>query len=141
MLHEVGAYINRSGRRRHTYYVISNSEIFGYTPLQRRIVAAIARFVGKSLPSPSNQVMRVLPGVEQINVSKAIALLRLARALDQGRRAAVGQLKVRVHQNGCVRLLLTPKASESIELELWAVEQERNYFETVFGRELLAEAC
>ncbi len=141
MLHEVGAYINRSGRRRHTYYVISNSEIFGYTPLQRRIIAAIARFVGKSLPSPSNQVMRVLPGAEQINVSKAIALLRLARALDQGRRAAVGQLKVRVHQNGCVRLLLTPKASESIELELWAVEQERNYFETVFGRELLAEAC
>ncbi len=89
MLHEVGAYINRSGRRRHTYYVISNSEIFGYTPLQRRIIAAIARFVGKSLPSPSNQVMRVLPGIEQIHVSKAIALLRLARALDQGRRAAV----------------------------------------------------
>jgi exopolyphosphatase/guanosine-5'-triphosphate,3'-diphosphate pyrophosphatase len=141
MLHEVGAYINRSGRRRHTYYVISNSEIFGYTPLQRRIIAAIARFVGKSLPSPSNQVMRVLPGIEQINVSKAIAILRLARALDQGRRAAVAELKVRVHQDGRVRLLMTPKASESIELELWAVEQERSYFETVFGRELLAEAC
>ncbi len=50
MLHEVGAYINRSGRRRHTYYVIAHSEIFGYTPLQRRIIAAIARYVGKSLP-------------------------------------------------------------------------------------------
>ena len=141
MLHEVGAYINRSGRRRHTYYVIANSEIFGYTPLQRRIIAAIARFVGKSLPSPANQVMRFLPGVEQINVSKAIALLRLARALDQGRRSAVAELKVRVHQDGRVRLLLAPKAPESIELELWAVEQEKNYFETVFGRELLAEAC
>ena len=141
MLHEVGAYINRSGRRRHTYYVIANSEIFGYTPLQRRIIAAIARFVGKSLPAPSNQVIRVLPGIEQINVSKAIALLRLARSLDQGRRAAVAELKVRVHQDGRVRLLLTPKASESIELELWAIEQERSYFETVFGRELLAEPC
>jgi exopolyphosphatase / guanosine-5'-triphosphate,3'-diphosphate pyrophosphatase len=141
MLHEVGAYINRSGRRRHTYYVIANSEIFGYTPLQRRIIAAIARFVGKSLPAPSNQVMRVLPGIEQINVSKAIALLRLARSLDQGRRAAVAELKVRVHQDGRVRLLLTPKGSESIELELWAIEQERSYFETVFGRELLAEPC
>ena len=141
MLHEVGAYINRSGRRRHTYYVISNSEIFGYTPLQRRIIAAIARFVGKSLPSPSNQVMRVLPGIEQIHVTKAIALLRLARALDQGRRAAVSQLTVRIHQDGRVRLMLKPKASEGIDLELWAVQQERNYFETVFGRELLAEAC
>lgn len=141
MLHEVGAYINRSGRRRHTYYVIANSEIFGYTPLQRRIIAAIARFVGKSLPSPSTQGMRVLPGIEQIHVSKAVALLRLARAVDQGRRAAVADLKVRVHQDGRVRLMLKPRASEGIELELWAVKQEKNYFETVFGRELLAEPC
>ena len=141
MLHEVGAFINRSGRRRHTYYVISNSEIFGYTPLQRRIIAAIARYVGKSLPSASNQVMRVLPGIEQVHVSKAVALLRLARALEQGRRGAVAELKVRVHQDGRVRLLLKPKPGEGIELELWAVEQEKNYFETVFGRELLAEAC
>jgi exopolyphosphatase/guanosine-5'-triphosphate,3'-diphosphate pyrophosphatase len=141
MLHEVGAYINRSGRRRHTYYVISNSEIFGYTPLQRRIIAAVARFVGKSLPSPSNPVMRVLPGIEQIHVAKAIALLRLARALDQGRRASVAELKVRIHQDGRVRLTLKPKAADGIDLELWAVEQEKNYFETVFGRELLAAAC
>ena len=108
MLHEVGAYINRSGRRRHTYYVIAHSEIFGYTPLQRRIIAAIARYVGKSLPSPSDRVMGLLPGIDQIHVAKAVALLRLARALDQGRRGAVHELKVRVHQDGRVRLMLTP---------------------------------
>ncbi len=141
MLHEVGAYINRSGRRRHTYYVISNSEIFGYTPLQRRIIAAIARYVGKSLPTPSDRVMRILPGVEQIHVSKAVALLRLARALDQGRRAAVREVKVRIHQDGRVRLMLKPRPPEGIDLELWAVEQEKTYFENVFGRELLAEPC
>ncbi len=141
MLHEVGAYINRSGRRRHTYYVISNSELFGYTPLQRRIIAASARYVGKSLPAPSDRVMSVLPGIDQIHVTKAVALLRLARALDQGRRAAVAELKVRVHQDGRVRLLLKPHPAEGLELELWAVEHEKNYFETVFGRELLAEIC
>jgi len=141
MLHEVGAYINRSGRRRHTYYIISHSEIFGYTPLQRRIIAGIARYVGKSLPSPSDRVIRILPAIEQIHVAKAVALLRLARALDQGRRAAVGELKLRIHQDGRLRLMLKPRPPEGIELELWAVEQEKNYFETVFGRELLAEPC
>jgi exopolyphosphatase/guanosine-5'-triphosphate,3'-diphosphate pyrophosphatase len=141
MLHEVGAYINRSGRRRHTYYVISNSELFGYTPLQRRIIAAIARYVGKSLPSPDDRVMRFLPGVDQVYVSKVVALLRLARALDQGRRSAVKILRVRVHQDGRVRLMLEPTSGEGIELELWAVEQEKDYFAAVFGRELLAEAC
>jgi exopolyphosphatase / guanosine-5'-triphosphate,3'-diphosphate pyrophosphatase len=141
MLHEVGAFINRSGRRRHTYYVISNSEIFGYTPLQRRMIGAIARYVGKSLPTPNDRVMRILPGVEQIHVSKAVALLRLARTLDQGRRASVGELKVRIHQDGRVRLTLKARSQESLDLELWAIEQEKAYFETVFGRELLAEAA
>jgi len=141
MLHEVGAYINRSGRRRHTYYVIAHSEIFGYTPLQRRIIAAIARYVGKSLPSDNDRIIRLLPSADRSNVPKAVALLRLARALDQGRRAAIGELQVKIHQDGRVRLMLKPHSPEPIELELWAIEQERAYFETVFGRELLAEAC
>ncbi len=140
MLHEVGAYINRSGRRRHTYYVIANSEIFGYTPLQRRIIAAITRYLGKSRPAESDRIIRLLPRADQINLPKAVALLRLARALDQGRRAAIRESQVRVHQDGRVRLMLKPNAPEGIDLELWAVEQEKDYFEVVFGRELLAEA-
>ena len=51
------------------------------------------------------------------------------------------ELQVRVHQDGRVRLMLKPNPPEGVELELWAVEQEKDYFETVFGRELLAEAC
>jgi exopolyphosphatase / guanosine-5'-triphosphate,3'-diphosphate pyrophosphatase len=139
MLHEVGAYINRSGRRRHTYYIIANSELFGYTPEQRRIIAAIARYVGNSLPAAGDPVLRMIPRVDQVQVPKAVALLRLARALDQARRGAVRELHVRITQDGPVHLGLTPDSSEGVELELWAIEQERNYFKSVFGRDLLAE--
>ncbi|MCI0348703.1 MAG: Ppx/GppA family phosphatase, partial [Acidobacteriales bacterium] len=51
MLHEVGSYLNRAGRHRHTYYIVAHSEIFGYTAAQRQIIAAITRYVGKSLPA------------------------------------------------------------------------------------------
>ena len=139
MLHEVGAYINRSGRRRHTHYIIANSELFGYTPVQRRIIAAITRYVGNSLPAVSDPVMQMVPRTDQLAVPKAVVLLRLARALDQGRRGAMRELHVRVHQDGPVRLGLTPASSEGVELELWAVEQERSYFKSVFGRDLFAE--
>ena len=87
MLHEVGAYINRSGRRRHSYYVIANSELFGYTPLQRRIIAAIARYVGKSLPSPSDRVMSILPGRPSDSRGQGGIVTAAGQALDQGRRA------------------------------------------------------
>jgi len=48
-------------------------------------------------------------------------------------------LQVRIHQDGRVRLQLTPASSEGVDLELWAVDQEKGYFEAVFGRDLLAE--
>src|ERR1700692_1150782 len=48
MLYEVGDYVNRNGRHRHAYYIISHSEILGYTPQQRQIIAAIARYLGNS---------------------------------------------------------------------------------------------
>ncbi len=139
MLHEVGAYINRSGRRRHTYYIIANSELFGYTPLQRRIIAAIARYVGNSLPASGDPVLQLVPRADHAQVPKAVALLRLARALDQSRRGAVGEMRVHVKRDGPVCLQLTPATAEGAELELWAIEQERSYFKSVFGRDLLAE--
>jgi exopolyphosphatase/guanosine-5'-triphosphate,3'-diphosphate pyrophosphatase len=139
MLNEIGAYINRAGRRRHTYYIIANSELFGYTPLQRRIIAAIARYVGNSLPSEGDAVMQTIARSDRLHVPKAVALLRLARALDQGRRGAVSEVRVKVGNDGPVHLVLTPAMSERLELELWAVRRERNYFKSVFGRDLLAE--
>jgi len=138
MLHEVGSYINRSGRRRHTYYVVAHSEIFGYTPVQRLIIATIARFVGKSLPSPGDRIVRLLPSSDQNRVPKAVALLRLARALDQSRRGAVRDVQIKTAEER-VTLRLTPSTAEGIDLELWAVEQEQGYFREIFGRELLAE--
>src|SRR5258707_2008237 len=50
MLHEVGNYVNPAGRHRHTHYIISHSELFGFTPLQLAIIATIARFQGNSKP-------------------------------------------------------------------------------------------
>jgi exopolyphosphatase/guanosine-5'-triphosphate,3'-diphosphate pyrophosphatase len=139
MLNEIGAYVNRSGRRRHTHYIIANSELFGYTPIQRRVIAAIARYVGNSFPSAGDTVIQMVPRADRVQVPKAVALLRVARALDQGRRGAVRELHVRTTSNGPVQLSLTPAPRENLELELWAVEREKVYFETVFGRDLLAE--
>ena len=36
MLYEVGMYINPVGLHRHAYYVISRSELFGFTPFRER---------------------------------------------------------------------------------------------------------
>src|SRR3974390_3050923 len=75
MLYEVGDYVNRNGHHRHTHYIISNSEILGYTPQQRRIIAAIARYLGKSRPTPEDGPMKGIDNSERAEVQKAIVLL------------------------------------------------------------------
>src|ERR1035441_997090 len=52
MLRDTGKFINHQGHHRHTQYIVSSSEIYGYTPVQRTLVSAIARYLGKSRPQP-----------------------------------------------------------------------------------------
>jgi exopolyphosphatase/guanosine-5'-triphosphate,3'-diphosphate pyrophosphatase len=139
MLYEVGDYVNRNGRHRHTHYIISNSEILGYTPQQRRLIAAIARYLGKSRPALEDGPMKLLEPGDRADVQKAILLLRLARALNLGRSRAVERVRVRV-RSAEVKLTLEPRRRMGVDLELWAIEKERDYFREVFGRELSTAA-
>ena len=140
MLYEVGDYVNRNGRHRHTYYIIANSEILGYTPEQRRVIAAIARYLGKSRPAPNDGPVKILPPPDREHVRKASLLLRLARAFHLGRSGAVRNVKVRVREAE-TELVLLPKRKMGVDLEMWAIEKERNYFREVFGRALSAKVA
>jgi exopolyphosphatase/guanosine-5'-triphosphate,3'-diphosphate pyrophosphatase len=42
-MRDVGKFMNYQGHHRHAQYIIANSELFGFTPLQRAIISAIAR--------------------------------------------------------------------------------------------------
>jgi exopolyphosphatase/guanosine-5'-triphosphate,3'-diphosphate pyrophosphatase len=137
MLYEVGDYVNRNGRHRHAYYIIANSEILGYTPQQRRVIAAIARYLGKSQPTAGDGPMKALAPADQAAVRKASLLLRLARASNLARSSAVRSTRLGV-RDGAVRLQLIPRGKMSVNLELWAIEKETDYFRELFGRELSA---
>jgi exopolyphosphatase/guanosine-5'-triphosphate,3'-diphosphate pyrophosphatase len=135
MLYEVGDFVNRTGRHRHTHYIISNSEILGYTPQQRRIIAAIARYLGKSRPTVEDGPMKVIDPADRAGVQKATLLLRLARSLNLGRSRAVQKVRVGVRAAE-VRLTLLPRRRMGVDLELWAIEKDCTYFREIFGREL-----
>lgn len=134
MLYEVGAYINPVGRHQNAYYVISRSELFGFTPLQRQIIATIARYQGNSRPELSDRLIKLLPARMRADVIKSIAILRVSRALNQGRRGSVRRLRA-AGRNGLITIGLKP-ARGGADLELWAGEKEIPYFRDVFGREL-----
>lgn len=137
LLHEVGSFISRTGRHRHAYYIIANTDIYGFTADRRRIVAAIARYMGKSKPSANDTALRPLAALDRQLVPRAVCLLRLARAMNVGRRGAVTDVRAKVN-DAQVQLRLKTRPGGA-ELELWNVLKEQNYFRAIFGRELVAD--
>ena len=136
VLRDTGKFINHQGHHRHTQYIISSSEIYGYTQVQRTIISALARYLGKSRPQPGDRALRNIPADEHRNVQKAVLLLRLAVALNQDRASDVLRVVARVYPKR-VYLEVRPGRTGA-ELELWSLRKEADYFREVFGRELFA---
>jgi exopolyphosphatase/guanosine-5'-triphosphate,3'-diphosphate pyrophosphatase len=134
LLRDTGKFINHQGHHRHTQYIVSSSEIYGYTQLELTTVSAIARYLGKSRPQPGDRALRNIPADEHKHVLRAVVLLRLAVALNQDRASDVLRVKARVFPKR-VYLELKPGRTGA-ELELWSLRKETGYFREVFGREL-----
>jgi exopolyphosphatase/guanosine-5'-triphosphate,3'-diphosphate pyrophosphatase len=136
ILRDTGKFINHQGHHRHTQYIISSSEMYGYTQVQRTVVSALARYLGKSRPQPGDRALRNIPTDEHGNVQRAVVLLRLAVALNQDRASDVLRVAAKVYPKR-VYLELKPGRTGA-ELELWSLRKEASYFREVFGRELFA---
>ncbi|HEX9201936.1 MAG TPA: Ppx/GppA phosphatase family protein [Acidobacteriaceae bacterium] len=134
MLHEVGSFISRAGRRRHAFYILAHSELLGFSLPQRRFIAAIARYLGKSKITPTSSPVSVLAPADRLLLPRVVILLRLARAVEQGRRGAVLNVRAKLEPRS-VRLTLVSRPTGA-ELELWALERESGLFHETFGREL-----
>jgi exopolyphosphatase/guanosine-5'-triphosphate,3'-diphosphate pyrophosphatase len=135
MLKDIGKFMNYQGHHRHAQYIIANSELFGFTPHQRAVTSAIARYLGKSRPSAEGRTMRQVLPADHEPVKRAVVLLRLAVALNQDRASDVLKVTPRVYPKRVI-LELTPGRTGA-ELELWSLRKEADYFFEVFRRELL----
>ena len=136
VLCDTGKFINHQNHHRHTQYIISSSELYGYNRIQRTIISAIARYLGKSRPDPTDRAMRNIPVEEHQHVHRAVVLLRLAVALNQDRASDVLRVAARIYPK---RIYIEIKPGRTgAELELWSLRKEADYFRDVFGRELFA---
>jgi exopolyphosphatase / guanosine-5'-triphosphate,3'-diphosphate pyrophosphatase len=84
--------------------------------------------------------MKVLAAADRERVRRASILLRLARALNLGRSGAVRDVHLRLRDMEA-QFTIIPKRSTGVDLELWAIEKEKDYFRELFARTLSAAAA
>lgn len=133
LLHDVGHAVNVQKHHKHTHYLILSSDLPGLSDRERNMVALIARFHRRSKPDAQHELLVPLsPGDFRI-VRKCASLLRVADSLDRSHRQPVRSLTAAVKGRNVV---VAVKARDSVDLELWDVEHEKELFREVFGKTL-----
>ena len=130
---DVGHFVSNSSHHKHSYYVVSNSDLAGFTERERILIAGLCRYHRKSMPAVSHNAFQTLTADERRTLLALIPILRLADNLDSSREQRVQSVECRV-QNGTVALELS--AHGDIDLERWAVERAGDVFRQVYGRTL-----
>jgi exopolyphosphatase/guanosine-5'-triphosphate,3'-diphosphate pyrophosphatase len=133
LLHEVGMHVSYQGHHKHSYYLISHAGLRGFTTDQVAIVANVARYYRKAAPSELDENFAQLSASQQDVVRKLSAILRIADALDRGRRRAVRDVGVEVSE-GSVRFHVRLRGDGDVELE--SAKKRGKYFGKVFATDV-----
>ena len=130
ILHDIGYLINSRQHHKHAYYLIKHSDLSGLTAEEIDVIANIARYHRRSVPSRKHDEFQALPGSAQRVINVLSALLRIADGLDRSQFSVVQQVDVKVGKS----VVITVQASGDAELELWAARGRSDLFEKVFKR-------
>jgi exopolyphosphatase/guanosine-5'-triphosphate,3'-diphosphate pyrophosphatase len=136
LLHEVGGFVSGQAHHKHSYYLISNSEIFGLSPAEVHLVAHIARYHRRSVPMPSHTDFMSLPREQRVMVTKLAAILRVADALVRGRIRQAGTLQF--SRQGDELVIIVPEGG-SFVLEERALAIKGDLFEDIYGMKVRLE--
>jgi exopolyphosphatase/guanosine-5'-triphosphate,3'-diphosphate pyrophosphatase len=130
---DVGHYVSNTGHHKHSYYVVSNSDMPGFNERERLLVAALCRYHRKSMPSAVHHAYQALTADEKRVLLLLIPLLRLADNMVRDPRERIQRLESRVH-NGTVNLVV--HSDSDIDLEQWGAERAGETFKQIYGRSI-----
>ncbi|BBH40092.1 exopolyphosphatase [Microcystis viridis NIES-102] len=140
ILHNSGLYVSHAAHHKHSYYLIRNGELLGYTEIELEVIANIARYHRKSKPKKRHDDFMKLTEYYQYMVRHLSAILRLAVALDRRQIGAIKKIECKYDpEYRTLHLHLFPNnAEDDCALELWSLDYKKPVFEEEFGVKVVA---
>jgi exopolyphosphatase / guanosine-5'-triphosphate,3'-diphosphate pyrophosphatase len=130
-LHDVGHYVSDASHHKHSWYVVVNSDLAGFTERERLLIAALCRYHRRSLPSPEHGAYQSLTPEELRTMMLLFPILRLADNLDRTPDQRIRGVDCKI-RNG--QVCLEVRAQGDVDLEKWAAERAATAFEQVYQR-------
>jgi len=130
ILHDVGKYININQHDMHSCNIIRYQEIMGFSNRELNLIANIARYHSEDYPHRWHDNYRLMDEGDKIIVSKLVAILKLADALDISHKKQVVSLDITVSGRD---ICFNTKVRGDILLENWDFNNQSTFFEEVYG--------
>jgi exopolyphosphatase / guanosine-5'-triphosphate,3'-diphosphate pyrophosphatase len=132
-LHDTGHYVSDTRHHKHSYYLVANSDLPGFTLNERELIANLCRYHRKALPAPEHANLQLLDSEEQRAVTFLIPLLRMADSLDRSHGQRIRSVECRQRESDFLITLNTPPDTD-IDLEIWAAERLGEIFRQVYNK-------
>ncbi|MQA90092.1 MAG: HD domain-containing protein [Gemmatimonas sp.] len=133
LLHDIGQFVSYRRHHKHSWYLVTHSDLPGLTPDDIRLVALVTRYHRRSVPKPYHEGYSELKEREKTEVEKLSAILRVADALDHEHRRRVRRVSAKVKQD---KVTLTLDAIGPTPLEAWSLKKKGGLFESTFDVKL-----
>lgn len=133
LLHDVGHAVSPQRHHKHTFYLVQNADIAGFSDQERHLVALVARYHRRTPPERGRPDLEDLRPGELRQLRRMVALLRIADALDRSHHQPVLDLRATA-RGRAVRVVARTRGP--IDLELWDVAREAAWFRAAMGRRL-----
>ncbi|MBA2564405.1 MAG: Ppx/GppA family phosphatase [Gemmatimonadetes bacterium] len=132
LLHDIGLDVGHRRHHKHSYYLIVNGALRGFTSREIAMIGAVARYHRNALPRVRHPEMAALRKADQRVVRVLAGLLRVADGLDRGHNQTVEAVHCRAAGTRATFYVLT---WHDAEIELWGARRKIDLFTRVFELE------
>lgn len=132
-LHDIGHYVSDTSHHKHSFYLVINSDLPGFTDAERQMIALLCRYHRKAMPAPRHSPFQAIDPESRRAIVLLVPLLRIADSLDRSHEQRVSDLQVQF-RNGTVTLALDSKPDP--DLEIWAAERVADSFRETYQTQI-----
>ena len=139
ILHDIGVAVDYDDHHRHSYYLILNAGLPGFTPRELVLIGLIARYHRKGEPDASDLGDLAEPGDDD-RLRLLCGVIRLAEQLERSRDRAITDVSVSAQRRRRDARAAQADPDRDATVPIWAARRNADLLAEALGREVEIEA-
>lgn len=135
LLHDVGYHISHDQHHKHSFYLIMNCSLPGFTNDETELIANIARYHRKSHPKKKHENFQKLSAEKQNIIRILSGILRIAEGIDRRQLQVVRDIAINYNIKE-INVEIFPATDLKPDIELWGANRRKLLLEEIFKREI-----